>query len=59
MKAEEKAPEEKTEEKAEDEDPGLMRTRIPFGPFLALAALEYLLGADAWVAEYLRLATGG
>lgn len=43
----------------EDEDPGLMRTRIPFGPFLALGALEYLLGADAWVAEYLRWVTGG
>jgi len=28
-------------------------TKVPFVPFLALAALEYLLGADALVNEYL------
>jgi leader peptidase (prepilin peptidase) / N-methyltransferase len=30
-------------------DPGFMRTVIPFGPFLALGALEYLLGAEDYV----------
>lgn len=39
-------------------DPGLMRTRIPFGPFLALGALEYLLGADHFVRAYLDLLRG-
>ncbi len=34
---------------ARPEDPGFMRTVIPFGPFLALGALEYLLGMDVWV----------
>lgn len=34
---------------ATPDDPGFMRTAIPFGPFLALAALEYLLGFDVWV----------
>jgi leader peptidase (prepilin peptidase)/N-methyltransferase len=29
-------------------DPGFMRTVIPFGPFLALGALEYLLGMEDW-----------
>lgn len=52
-KAEEKAAEEKTEEKAEEAE-GFMRARIPFGPFLALGAMEYLLGADALVEWYLN-----
>ncbi len=30
-------------------DPGFMRTVIPFGPFLALGALEYLLGLEDYV----------
>ena len=34
-------------------------TRIPFGPFLALGAIEYLLGADALVQEFWRTLTGG
>lgn len=32
--------------------------KVPFVPFLALAALEYLLGADALVDDYLRLVRG-
>lgn len=36
-------------EGAEKSDPGFMRTVIPFGPFLALGALEYLLGLDDYV----------
>lgn len=35
-------------------DPGLLRTVIPFGPFLALGAIEYMFGGDTlvrlWVA---------
>lgn len=50
--------EQPSEHPSQTEDPGLMRTRIPFGPFLALGAIEYLMGADAWIAEYLRIATG-
>jgi leader peptidase (prepilin peptidase)/N-methyltransferase len=48
-------PQEATESAAV-EDPGLMRTRIPFGPFLALGAMEFLLGAWPWVE---RLLLGG
>ncbi|MEI8254194.1 MAG: prepilin peptidase [Deltaproteobacteria bacterium] len=36
--------------------PGPMK--VPFVPFLALAALEYLLGADALVQAYLRFLRG-
>ena len=32
--------------------------KVPFVPFLALAALEYLLGADALVDSYLRWMRG-
>jgi leader peptidase (prepilin peptidase)/N-methyltransferase len=35
-----------------------VKLKVPFVPFLALAALEYLLGADALVNEYLRLMRG-
>lgn len=35
-------------EATEAADPGFMRTVIPFGPFLALGALEYLLGMEDW-----------
>lgn len=31
------------------DDPGLLRTAIPFGPFLVLGALEYFLGLDTYV----------
>lgn len=52
-----KAPAPEGEASAKGEkDESLMRTRIPFGPFLALGAMEFLLGADAWVE---RLLFGG
>ncbi|MBN2194581.1 MAG: prepilin peptidase [Polyangiaceae bacterium] len=34
-------------------DPGALQTRIPFGPFLVLAILEYLFFGPALVARYL------
>lgn len=34
------------------------KIKVPFVPFLALAALEYLLGADVLVNEYLQLIRG-
>lgn len=34
------------------------KLKLPFVPFLALAALEYLLGADVWVDTYLRWMRG-
>lgn len=43
----------------EDEDPGLMRTLIPFGPFLALGAVEYMFGGDALVRLWLTWMQGG
>jgi leader peptidase (prepilin peptidase) / N-methyltransferase len=36
----------------------LMRTMIPFGPFLALGAIEYMLGGDRLMLEYLSLLRG-
>lgn len=41
-----------------DEKPSLLRTMLPFGPFLALGAIEYLLGADVWVREYVAFLRG-
>ncbi len=38
--------------------PPLMRTRIPFGPFLALGAIEYLLGGDRLMQAYLTFLRG-
>jgi leader peptidase (prepilin peptidase)/N-methyltransferase len=40
-----------------DEDPGLMRTELPFGPFLALAAIFYLF-AEPWIQLNFRLFGG-
>ncbi len=40
---------------AEADDPGLLRTPIPFGPFLALGALEYMFGGEIIVQWWLRL----
>ena len=40
----------------EQADPGRVGLlKLPFGPFLALAALEYLLAGDAILAWYFRL----
>ncbi len=39
-------------------DPSSHETPIPFGPFLALGALAALYFGDAWIAWYLRLASG-
>jgi leader peptidase (prepilin peptidase)/N-methyltransferase len=36
----------------------LMRTMIPFGPFLALGAIEYMLGGDRLMQTYLSLLRG-
>lgn len=36
----------------------LPATKVPFVPFLALAALEYMLGADVLVDNYLRMMRG-
>lgn len=37
----------------------LMRTMIPFGPFLALGAIEYMLGGDRLMQAYLGFLRGG
>lgn len=39
----------------EADDPGFLRTPIPFGPFLALGALEYMFVGDVLVGWWLRL----
>jgi leader peptidase (prepilin peptidase)/N-methyltransferase len=41
------------------DDRPLGRMKVPFVPFLAIGALEYLLGADAVIDVYLRWMTGG
>ena len=46
-------------EGAQEPEPGVLRTLIPFGPFLALAAIEYLLGADTIVKDLWRSLTEG
>ena len=40
-----------------DEPPSLMRTELPFGPFLALAAAFYVF-AEPWIQLHFRLAGG-
>jgi prepilin signal peptidase PulO-like enzyme (type II secretory pathway) len=42
---------------AEDAAPSLMRTELPFGPFLALAAVVYLF-AEPWILVNFRLPGG-
>lgn len=37
----------------QEPEPGLAKARLPFGPFLALATLEYLLFARAGLEDYL------
>lgn len=56
--AKEPAPEAPAEG-AQEPEPGVLRTLIPFGPFLALAAIEYLLGADTIVKDLWRTLTEG
>lgn len=42
---------------ADDAEPSLMRAELPFGPFLAMAAVFYLY-AEPWIALYLRFPGG-
>ena len=44
-------------EPAPDPSPSLMRTELPFGPFLALAATVYLF-AEPWILVNFRLPGG-
>ncbi|MGE5187370.1 MAG: prepilin peptidase, partial [Acidobacteriota bacterium] len=44
-------------EGAETAGPSLMKTELPFGPFLAIAAVFYLF-AEPWLALHFRLAGG-
>jgi leader peptidase (prepilin peptidase) / N-methyltransferase len=39
---------------AREPEPGLAKARLPFGPFLALSALEYLLFGKVLVRDYLQ-----
>ncbi|MCX5743141.1 MAG: prepilin peptidase [Proteobacteria bacterium] len=39
---------------ADDDDPGIMRMELPFGPFLAMGALIYLF-AEPWIHLYFAL----
>jgi leader peptidase (prepilin peptidase) / N-methyltransferase len=39
------------------DDPGLMKTELPFGPFLAIGAVFYLF-AEPWLVVHFRLAGG-
>lgn len=41
-----------------EETPRTAKLKVPFVPFLSLAALEYLLGADVMVREYLQWIRG-
>ena len=51
-------PDEATAGEADGPSP-LLRTMIPFGPFLALGAIEYMLGGDRVMQAYLSLLRGG
>jgi leader peptidase (prepilin peptidase)/N-methyltransferase len=46
-----------TIEAAEEEAPSVMRTELPFGPFLAMAAVFYLF-AESWIVVNFRLFGG-
>jgi leader peptidase (prepilin peptidase) / N-methyltransferase len=46
------------EPEAEPDGGALMRTMIPFGPFLALGAIEYMLGGERLMQAYLSLLRG-
>lgn len=43
------------EDEGDGDEPGMMRQMIPFGPFLALAALEYFFGADRLMRAWLGM----
>ncbi|TNE44618.1 MAG: prepilin peptidase [Deltaproteobacteria bacterium] len=54
----EEASAEKDPESEEEEEPGLRGIAIPFGPFLSLAAIEFLFWGERmylWVAKYLQM----
>jgi leader peptidase (prepilin peptidase) / N-methyltransferase len=46
-----------SEAPTDDEPPSLMRTELPFGPFLAMAALVYLF-AEPWIQLHFHLPGG-
>jgi leader peptidase (prepilin peptidase)/N-methyltransferase len=50
-------PEAEAEPEAEPESPSLMRTELPFGPFLAMAAVLYLF-AEPWIQLHFHLPGG-
>jgi hypothetical protein len=50
-------PDEAAEEPPQDAAPSLMRTELPFGPYLALAAVFYLF-AEPWILVNFRLPGG-
>ncbi len=50
-------PSEPTDPTDDDEAPSLLRTELPFGPFLAIAALFYLF-AEPWIQLHFRLPGG-
>jgi prepilin signal peptidase PulO-like enzyme (type II secretory pathway) len=41
----------------DDDDPSLMRTELPFGPFLAMASVFYLF-AEPWIQLHFHLPGG-
>ncbi|MBS1124100.1 MAG: peptidase domain protein [Deltaproteobacteria bacterium] len=51
------APEDPAADAAADAPPSMMRTELPFGPFLAIAALFYLF-AEPWIHLHFRLPGG-
>ena len=42
---------------SEEDNPSLLRTELPFGPFLAMAALFYLF-AEPWIQLHFHLPGG-
>jgi leader peptidase (prepilin peptidase)/N-methyltransferase len=50
----ESASESTSEVEAKPDEPSLMKTELPFGPFLAMAALFYLFAAP-WISLHFRL----
>ena len=54
LRAKKDAPETEATDEAE---PSLMRTELPFGPFLAMAAVFYLF-AESWLTIHFRFLGG-